>query len=61
VSRSGLSILLFPEGQTIEESLDHQPADAAGPWLKFPKKSASKRGLTKTEAIDSAAASFNRN
>ena len=52
--RSGLPVLTFPDPKSFEEWLDQQPADAAGAWLKLPKKAAGKTGLTKTEAIDAA-------
>jgi len=52
--RGGLPVLAFRNGAGFEEWLDHQPADAAGAWLKLPKKSARAPGLTKSEAIDSA-------
>ena len=50
--RGGLPVLAFPDGASFEEWLDHQPADAAGAWLKLPKKSAGLAGLTKAAAID---------
>jgi uncharacterized protein YdeI (YjbR/CyaY-like superfamily) len=52
--RGGLPILTFRDGESFEEWLDQQPADAAGAWLKLGKKSASEPGLTKSEAIDAA-------
>ena len=52
--RGGLPVLVFHKGETFEEWLDRQPADAAGAWLKLPKKSASAPGLTKAEAVDAA-------
>ena len=52
--RGGLPVLVFPNGGSFEEWLDQQPADAAGAWLKLPKKLAGMRGLTKAEAIDAA-------
>ena len=52
--RGGLPVLDFPNGGSFEEWLDQQPADAAGVWLKLPKKLAGMRGLTKAEAIDAA-------
>jgi uncharacterized protein YdeI (YjbR/CyaY-like superfamily) len=52
--RGGLPVLVFPAAESLEEWLDRQPADAAGAWLKLPKKSASTPGLTKAEAIDAA-------
>lgn len=51
--RAGLPVLSFRDGESFEEWLDGQPADAAGAWLKLPKKSAAP-GLTKAEAIDAA-------
>ena len=52
--RGGLPVLAFRNGESFEEWLEQQPADAAGVWLKFPKKSAGEPGLTKSEAIDAA-------
>jgi uncharacterized protein YdeI (YjbR/CyaY-like superfamily) len=52
--RSGLPILFFRNCEDFEEWLDQQPANAAGAWLKFPKKSVGERGLTKAEAINAA-------
>jgi uncharacterized protein YdeI (YjbR/CyaY-like superfamily) len=52
--RVGLPVLAFRNGASFEQWLDQQPADAAGAWLKLPKKSASVPGLTKAEAIDAA-------
>jgi uncharacterized protein YdeI (YjbR/CyaY-like superfamily) len=51
--RAGLPVLSFRDSESFEEWLDGQPADAAGAWLKLPKKSAAP-GLTKAEAIDAA-------
>lgn len=50
----GLAVLAFRNVESFEQWLDQQPADAAGAWLKLPKKSASAPGLTKAEAIDAA-------
>lgn len=52
--RGGLPVLDFRDGESFETWLDQQPANAAGAWLKLPKKSASMPGLTKAEAIDAA-------
>lgn len=52
--RGGLPVLAFGNAASFEEWLDDQAADAAGAWLKLPKKSASAPGLTKAEAIDVA-------
>lgn len=52
--RAGLPVLAFRDGEGFERWLEVQPADAAGAWLKLPKKSASVTGLTKAEAIDAA-------
>ena len=52
--RAGLPVLTFRDGESFEEWLGQQPADAAGAWLKLPKKSAGVPGLTKAEAIDAA-------
>ena len=52
--RSDLPILAFRNGESFEEWLEQQPADAAGAWLKLPKKSTGAPGLTKTEAVDAA-------
>jgi uncharacterized protein YdeI (YjbR/CyaY-like superfamily) len=52
--RSGLPVLNFRNGESFEDWLGQQPADAAGVWLKLPKKSAREPGLTKAEAIDAA-------
>ena len=52
--RDGLPVLLFRDAGSFEQWLDRQPRDAAGAWLKLPKKSAGAPGLTKAEAIDGA-------
>jgi uncharacterized protein YdeI (YjbR/CyaY-like superfamily) len=52
--RGSLPILVFSNGESFGEWLHQQPADAAGAWLKLPKKSAGVPGLTKAEAIDAA-------
>ena len=52
--RHGLPVLTFGSGENFEEWLEQQPADAAGAWLKLAKKSPSRAGLTKAEAIDAA-------
>lgn len=52
--RGGLPLLAFRDGESFEDWLARQPADAAGAWLKLPKKSAGAPGLTKAEAIDAA-------
>lgn len=52
--RGGLPVLAFGDGESFERWLEGQPADAAGAWLKLPKKSAGASGLTKAEAIDAA-------
>lgn len=52
--RGGLPVLSFRNGESFENWLEQQPADAAGAWLKLPKKSASSPGLTKADAIDAA-------
>ncbi|GAA3908822.1 YdeI family protein [Sphingomonas limnosediminicola] len=52
--RGGLPVLAFRDGESFEEWLDQQPADAAGAWVKLPKQSASTPGMTKAEAIDAA-------
>lgn len=52
--RDGLPVLVFRKAQSFEEWLDRQPTNAAGAWLKLPKKSANAPGLTKAEAIDAA-------
>lgn len=52
--RGGLPVLMFGDGEAFEDWLDHQPADAAGVWLKLPKKSASAPGISKAEAVDAA-------
>jgi uncharacterized protein YdeI (YjbR/CyaY-like superfamily) len=52
--RRDLPVLAFPNGHSFEEWLGQQGPDAAGAWLKLPKKSASEAGLTKGEAIDAA-------
>ena len=49
-----MPILTFRNGERFERWLEQQPADAAGAWLKLAKKSASRPGLTKAEAIDAA-------
>jgi uncharacterized protein YdeI (YjbR/CyaY-like superfamily) len=52
--RGGLPVLAFADGKSFERWLEAQPTDAAGAWLKLPKKSAGAHGLTKAEAIDAA-------
>jgi len=52
--RGGLPVLTFRDGESFEAWLEQQPAEAAGVWLKLPKKSASLQGPTKAEAIDAA-------
>jgi uncharacterized protein YdeI (YjbR/CyaY-like superfamily) len=52
--RGGLPVLTFRDSGSFEQWLEQQPADAAGAWLKLPKKSAGSPGLTKAEAIDAA-------
>ena len=52
--RGGLPVLKFRDAEGFEEWLHQQPADAAGAWLKFRKKSASAQGLSKAAAIDAA-------
>jgi uncharacterized protein YdeI (YjbR/CyaY-like superfamily) len=52
--RGGLPVLDFLNAESFEEWLNPQAADAAGAWLKLPKKSANAPGLTKPEAIDVA-------
>jgi uncharacterized protein YdeI (YjbR/CyaY-like superfamily) len=52
--RGGLPVLSFRNGETFDDWLSQQTADAAGAWLKLPKKSADAAGLTKAEAIDAA-------
>jgi len=52
--RGGLPVLTFRNGESFEEWLEQQPADAAGAWLKLRKKSAGEPGLTKSDAIDAA-------
>ena len=53
-TRAGLPVLTFPNGESFDEWLAQQPADAPGAWLKLAKKSAGEPGLTKSEAIDAA-------
>lgn len=52
--RGGLPVLAFADGEGFERWLAAQPEDAAGAWLKLPKKSAGMSRLTKAEAIDAA-------
>lgn len=52
--RGGLPVLAFADGEGFERWLAAQPEDAAGAWLKLPKKSAGMSWLTKAEAIDAA-------
>ena len=52
--RGGLPVLAFGNAECFEKWLAQQPADAAGAWLKLGKRSASKPGLSKSEAIDAA-------
>jgi uncharacterized protein YdeI (YjbR/CyaY-like superfamily) len=52
--RGGLPVLTFGNGESFEEWLAQQPADAGGAWLKLAKKSARVPGLTRSEAIDAA-------
>ena len=53
-TRSGLAVLGFADQRSFERWLAAQPADAAGIWIKFAKKTATRANLTKTEAIDAA-------
>lgn len=52
--RGGLPVLMFRDRVAFDDWLDRQPADAAGAWLKLPKKSARAPGLSKAEAVDAA-------
>ena len=53
-TRSGLPVLGFADQRSFETWLAAQPADAAGVWIKFAKKAATRVKLTKAEAIDAA-------
>jgi len=52
--QSGLPVLGFADQRSFERWLAAQPADAAGVWIKFAKKAATRAKLTKAEAIDAA-------
>jgi uncharacterized protein YdeI (YjbR/CyaY-like superfamily) len=52
--RSGLPVCRFADQRSFETWLAAQPADAAGVWVKFAKKAATRATLTKAEAIDAA-------
>ena len=51
---NGLSIILFESQPDFEAWLGQQGPDAKGAWLRFARKSAPFRSLTKAEAIDAA-------
>ena len=53
-TRSGLSVLRFVNPGEFKTWLAKQPRDAAGLWIKFAKKTATRATLTKAEAIDVA-------
>jgi len=50
--RSGLPTLGFTDQKSLGRWLTAQPAVAAGVWIKFAKKAATRAKLTKAEAID---------
>jgi uncharacterized protein YdeI (YjbR/CyaY-like superfamily) len=52
--RAGLPILAFADARAFEAWLESQGPIAPGLWLKFAKKGAPARTLTKLEAIDAA-------
>jgi uncharacterized protein YdeI (YjbR/CyaY-like superfamily) len=52
--RSGLPILAFADREALDDWLSKQPAGSPGAWIKFSKKGADARSVTKAEAIDAA-------
>jgi uncharacterized protein YdeI (YjbR/CyaY-like superfamily) len=52
--RAGLPILAFADARAFDTWLESQGQIAPGLWLKFAKKGAPGRTLTKAEAIDAA-------
>jgi uncharacterized protein YdeI (YjbR/CyaY-like superfamily) len=52
--RSGLRVVGFADQREFEDWLAGQPPDAAGLWIKFPKRGTGKASLSKAEAIDAA-------
>jgi len=52
--RNGLPVILFETQSAFEAWLGQQGPDAKGAWLRFARKSAPFRSLTKAEAIDAA-------
>jgi uncharacterized protein YdeI (YjbR/CyaY-like superfamily) len=52
--RNGLPILQFADAASFEDWLGREGTDTAGAWIKFAKKGAPERTLTKAEAIDAA-------
>ena len=53
-TRSGLPVLRFANPNEFKSWLAKQPGDAAGLWIKFAKKAATRATLTKADAIDVA-------
>ena len=49
-------LLTFSDAAEFESWLADQPDDAAGAWLRFARKGAPERTLSKSDAIDSALA-----
>ena len=52
--RAGLPILAFADARAFDTWLEARGQIAPGLWLKFAKKGAPERTLTKSEAIDAA-------
>lgn len=53
-TRAGLSIVMVADAAAWEAWLAHQPAGAAGAWLKLAKAGNDASSLTKAQAIDGA-------
>ena len=56
MAKADLPVLSFASQKAWEKWLGAQAADAAGVWLKLPKKSAPDPSVTKPQAIESALA-----
>ena len=52
--RNGLPILTFPDAARFRDWLALQPSGSGGAWVRFAKKHAQFRTVTKSEAIDEA-------
>lgn len=56
MAKTNLPIVHFPSQRAWAKWLAAQPANAAGVWLKLPKKGATTPSVTKPEAIEAALA-----